>query len=83
MPDAPHRGSAGPLLTWSAPARAFVIRAGRQREPFAWPKAGVIFDILNMKTGWCSTATGGGPLPQPLPRRLQGGTRHSGSSLGI
>jgi hypothetical protein len=49
------------LLTWSAPARAFVIRAGRQREPFAWPKAGVIFDILNMKTGWCSTATGVAP----------------------
>lgn len=50
------RPETGPLLTWSAPDCAFVLRIGNYREPFAWPKRGVVFDLANMKTGWCSTA---------------------------
>ena len=53
-----YGGSGGPLLTWTAPARAFVLRTGSNREPFAWPERGVVFDIVNMKTGWCDTSAG-------------------------
>jgi hypothetical protein len=47
------------LLTWSG--SDFVLRIGRHRELFVWPQPGVIFDMVNMKTGWCSTA---GVAPQ-------------------
>jgi hypothetical protein len=51
--------SEGPILTWTA--RGWVLRTGYYMERFVWARTCVIFDIANMKTGWCYTAAWGAP----------------------
>jgi hypothetical protein len=58
-------------LTWTE--RGFELRAGRGRVPFAGFDRGVIFDVANRRTGWCTAEVGRAPVWQwnPNPNRFE------------
>lgn len=71
--DTGSSGSAGPFLSWQAkesndgaiPGRNFVLREQGERTVVTDAfKAGVIFDITTLKTGWCYSTGAAGQAPQ-------------------
>lgn len=71
--DTGSSGSAGPFLSWQAkesndgmiPGRNFVLREQGEKTVVTDAfKAGVIFDVASLKTGWCHSTGAAGQAPQ-------------------
>jgi hypothetical protein len=64
-------GSQGPWISWQAresldgaiPGRAFVLRDSDGKRVFEGFEKGIVFDLENLKTGWCYSSGAAGQAP--------------------